>query len=1277
MTISDLFHSDPTRQLEEVQKVNARASAENDVREFYETDSAKQVLTALGDVIDTHPGEAPRFLYIDATFGSGKTHLLKLVGLLADDESEIAYLGDRLADQWPGFDELQTSITEAHVDRLKPVFLNLLDRDASKEPPLPFLIFEAIGRELGYPTDPNWLLEWAWRVDMEYDGIWEALQAAEHDGTTFDDVLAERALLRSWLYGAMPVLDETTGTIFDSRDGVKESIERAEAHVEPEAFSPDDLVTRVEAATASLNGGVKRNELLLGLDEVALFVGDSSHRYREFEATMNALHSGPNPVVVTTGQYSLPGTRKSLIGEPPADHWVHQQIKLEGADTEIIVRKRWLQKATPDGVNTVESLLESLPELDLHTYSSVTSTDPDPIESYPFREYDLTLLRAVMQELITQGRTTDRDYIQGRALLVLVRSLFTKFGWASENAGSLVAWDVLFDLLVEETTYLPLWVQEMIDNTLIPTFDGDPDAWEVRLAKTVYLLNQTPAVPSTPENLGRLMLSDTSASLPNVIERTAAGLETLVDKQKILTETNDHGDEVYTLVSEEQESVLSRAQNKAAQISPHQLSAWVKTRLQEADSFFRSDTTRHNVDVGTERLVPLRYEYSVLEPVDRAPSPVYDALQVRVLADSGDAVRDQVDTWQKVNADREGGEHVLITIDTPETMLERVRNVIGMGQVLDEETESHEELEREHRTDKRRLEGAVTDILDDASVYTVHDHRGARQSVLEEIIEEQVATVFGSSRKTLSRPLVEVDDATAMAAFFRGSGDWPLNEADAATLGVDTTSGELVEGGWCYEFIERYKSQKAVDAERLLQQTDTANGAYRGTPRESIAALLITLATSPTSVTLKQDTEYVSDPSAIGRQVRTKGGLTDLQIRFDSNPPDPKLVHKLVETALGSEPTGDGLDEWVDELGCWADDNSATIKRVLKQADREFDVSLDTFAATIEPALSGESISTSDLGSDDTLEAVITEASTFADARDLLITTDDTASLWQQFTAELGMMKALYPSAAVTAQIQATAESDTIPTVSTVESRVKDASRHRIEVVREQYERITGATPSADGPEAICMSLTEWLRTHEDAVSSILEMALSQFDDTVLDELVTIFESAWTGNDVSESAVVDTTVQSQAKTYQRLRKLFDDREGDPLWLQLEAAGRTLQADHSDSPTTAAVQDTLDATEPPTVRLVRQLIKRARDPRPPELDVDLEVELQQIADTLQNTLPNATITDDVVAALTASEPVAEDDARALLDEAQIRLERYESVMNTLDSLEEEAIVVIDE
>ena len=1275
MTIGNLLHSDPTRQLEEVQKVNARERAETDVREFHETDSAERVLTEVGEVIQTHPGEAARFLYIHATFGSGTTHLLKLVGLLADDESDFAYLGDRLAEKWPGFDELQGSITASHADRLKPVFLNLLDRDASKEPPLPFLIFEAIGRELGYPTDPNWLLEWAWTLDMEYDGVWEALQEYEHNGQTFDDVLAERASLRSWLYDALPAMPETAGTDLDSRSEVKASIETAEDDVEPEAFDSEELVSRVETVTGSLNDGGKRTELLLGLDEVALFVGDSSHRYREFEETMEALQRGPNPVVVTTGQYSLPDTRESLIGERSDDHWTNQQVKLEGADTEIIVRKRWLQKSD-DGEERVESMVSSMPDLTLQTHSSVTSADPDRIESYPFREYDLSLLRAVMQELITQGRSTDRDYIQGRALLVLVRSLFTKFGWASKEEGALVTWDVLFDLLVEETTYLPLWVQEMIDNTLVPTFDGDQDAWEVRLAKGLYLLNQTPAVPSTPENLGRLVVDDVTTSVDEVVERTESGLETLVDKQKALTETNDQGDEVYTLVSEEQESILSRAQDKAAKISPHQLSAWLETRLRENDAFFQSDGSLQKADIGDERSVPLRYEYSILEPVDRAPSPKYDALRVRVLADDHDTVSEQVETWQEVNDGRDGGEHILITIDVPETMLERIRNVIGMGQVLDEEAESHSDLESEHSADKRRLESSVTEILEEASVYTVHEHRGARSSVLADVVEDQVDTVFGSSRKTLVRPLVEVDDAKAMASFFRGNGEWPLSAADAAMLGVDTDNAEIDDTGWCREFIDTYESQKSVDVETLLQQTQTANGDYRGTPQESIAALLITLATSNEDVVLKQDTEYLKDPTTIGRQVRTKGGLTSLTVRFEKII-DSRKVRTLVDTVVDRESTGDGIDEWLSELADWVNENSATVKLTLKGASKEFDVTLEAFEATIEPALGGEELSTSDLGTEGDLETVLEEAETFAEARELFGADEDGSTLWERFSDELETMTSLYPSASVTSSMRATAESNTVPSVATVESRLRDAKGHRVDETSEQYRRITGDMISESDPDTICDDLSAWLRSNEDDVREIIDAATDEFDDVVLGELEGLFEVVWEGGDLPESDLVESTVVQQTETYEQVRELFDDTEGTSLWSELREAGRELGEAHPESPTTEAVETALTSSRPPTKRRVGQLIERANDPKPPGADDDAWAKLQTVAEELRQELPNADVTDEVTKVVDADDRPTEERVNELLSESETVLERIRNVNDRLDSLDDGSIVLLED
>jgi len=72
MSIRNLFRSDPTRQLEEVQKVNARERAETDVVEFYETKSAERVLTELGEVTETHPGRPLASSISTRRSGSGR-----------------------------------------------------------------------------------------------------------------------------------------------------------------------------------------------------------------------------------------------------------------------------------------------------------------------------------------------------------------------------------------------------------------------------------------------------------------------------------------------------------------------------------------------------------------------------------------------------------------------------------------------------------------------------------------------------------------------------------------------------------------------------------------------------------------------------------------------------------------------------------------------------------------------------------------------------------------------------------------------------------------------------------------------------------------------------------------------------------------------------------------------------------------------------------------------------------------------------------------------------
>ena len=1270
--IHDIFQQSPTRELEEVQKVNARERAVNDVREFYETDSARNVLTTLGNLVDKYPHEEPRFLYISATFGSGKTHLLKLAGFAADTESEYADLGEELANRWPGFQSFRQSIADSHVDRLKPVFLNLLNRDASQEPPLPYLIYEAIGRELGYPTDPNWLLEWAWQLDMNHGDCWTQLQEIEHDGKTFDKVYEERASLRSWLYEAVPTLEESP---FSSPEDVKRSIDEAVTEVDPDEFDPEELVDRIEAAQAYLSTSDTETELLIGLDEVALFIGDGRHRYREFQDTMEALTKlgvGPNPPIIGTGQYPIESIHGEFEDTDVTDQpWFGAQEPLEGADTEIIVRKRWLQKDA-DGQRAVESALAEVPDLTLDSYVDIADADPDSIESYPFREYDLGLLRNVIQQLMPRGRVTEEEYVQGRALLILVRSLFTRFEWGEKSVGDLVTWDELYDLLVAETTYVPLWVQEMVDNKLIPSAAGDEDALTVRVAKALYLLNQVRSdVPSTPENLARLMIGSTDASVASTLDDVETALADLVEDRKVLTETNDRGDEEYLLVSEEQEDILTRAKTRAQQISSHRLSAKLETYLQDGSDHLLSEGSRHEVDFEGERRVPLRFEYSVLDPIERAPTPEFDAIRVRLVADRPDTVAEQVDAWQSTNNGREGGEHVLVAADVAESLVERLRDVMGMQEVLSEETETYPDLEADHRDEQRALESAVREQLDDAEIYVLTgSSRGRYEDVFEQVVTGQVQSVFGGTRHVLTGGITEVDDAKKMAQFFRGVGDWPLSSEDAITLGVDTERAELADG-WCQQFLDEYETQQSVRGENLLSETVQRGGKYRGTPRESISALLITLAAA-NEIAIRRNDEYVTEPAAIGRAVRNKTNLVDVQIRFESVG-DPEQIRRITESIIDGPISGSDPDAWLSELQAWVDENSVLVKRVFRGVSREFGdrAPLDKLEDALEPALGGESLEADDFGTDE----IETQAARFDRATELFRTESGEESLWERFTDTTTEMQRLHPGADITAEMQRIVDSDEIPDADQLRATLDDADAHRRRVVREQYERITGETPADDSPASIVSSLSTWLFAHDGSSKETADSVAVEFEGVTIDDLYDLFETAWDGDTFSEAELVDPAVVQQTERYASARRLLEGEGQDgSLWSQLRDAAKRLEDEYPTHPITDDVMETLARSQPPSVNEVQRLLEEAEDP------FEVDERLEELAGELQAEYPDHEITLAVVDAVERDTPPSDERTGELIEEAERLLEGVDEqlrrILETVDDLEDDSVVLIE-
>ena len=1175
-TLESLFARSPTRELEEVQKVNEVGQAKRDIDEFYETDSARKVLTELGEVVNS-TGSQPRFRYVHATFGSGKTHLLKLIGIATGEIEGLETVAPKLSSQFSGFKEFRDRLNSSHIDHLVPLFMNLLDRDKVRDSTLSLLIYEELGNQLNYPTDPLWLLEWAWTLEIEH-GLWEPVRSVEHDGMSIEEAAQDKAALRPWLYEALPEMDETDGTPYATKDGVRESIEQATGRISTEAFTPDELVERLDRTKRYLQESGETYEFLIGLDEVAIYVGDQQHRYREFLETVDTLIADINPPILGTGQWSLRDMQQDFMGEVDPEAWYTNEIPLRGADTEIIVRKRWLRKSD-SGANTVHDLLERAPDFELELADASEYTDVgEPVEAYPFREHDLWLLREVMQSLKKEDLEVDREYVQGRALLILVRSLFTSFDWSQKEPGAVVTWDEIYDLIERETTDIPGWAKDQIQKV-----ENTTDEMGVSVAKVLYLLGQVDAVPTTKENITRLLVSSVDTDIDQLESDVEEALKALMEDNFVRTDESVQP-QTYRILSKEIVEFWDQIHREAAGLPQHQVRYNIEDLLREADRgrLTADDSLRtRNIDGISD--APYTFRYTVLDQVDSSPEPRFDGVVARVLAADPDTIEESRTRWQEANAGDQGVEDVLIVIELSEGLRESIRHLIALDKLL--EPGASAELRIEQQQEEETVEDEIEELLYGAKLYTP-DHnttRGTYLSNIDSVLADAVREKF-ENRKTLDTRLQEVDDARTLFEFFNGNGTWPFSSDDAEMLGVKTVPREISDG-WAEEFLNDYAGEELVSGETVLEEIAGRRGKYLGTPREALAALLITLAAA-NKIEIRRDGVRIEDPGEIGRVMRRLSDIRDIDIGFDPVDIEGSSNLKAVYQSLrGFAPQGNDPTAWLSNLASWAEKNSSGIRNICARVDLEFDeeITLDALRDALEPGMAGGELDDAVL----TESPVPTQAEWFHKAEPLF---EGEEPLWDEFNSTLETMRSLYPDAAITYKMEDAVDGSRIPSKESLTKLQTEAQDFRTSQISELYHLLTGTTPEGDSISELCSAVEQALLDQDIIVE--IDTVTETISGVNFESLRELDEIAASVDDISESDIASGSAVSEASQLEEARGLLEEQPNGPLYNQLESRYEELNSEHSEAFITKQVKRALSGPDLVTPSRAEALVKQA-------------------------------------------------------------------------------------
>ena len=483
-------------------------------------------------------------VWITGFFGSGKSHFLKILGYILENE-EVAgvraseYFKDKIKDQFVLADIRQS----AKANNL--VVLFNIDSKAksdskSKTQAIMDIMIRAFNEAVGYCGASPWVADLERTLDEE--------GKLEEFAETFEQVSG-----RNWA--------QTRAKALLNRDSmIKALVAVREMSEESAKIFIEDQIRNFTNATEDFGKIVntyceKHNSRVVFLmDEVGQFIGDSAQLMLNLQTCVEDLGKfahGKAWVVITSQQElkaMIDSTRDKQHDFSKIQGRFNTRLLLSGADADEVIKRRILDKK-----ENAETPLRALYDANASRLSQVILFPAKPTWSgykdadefkdvYPFVSYQFELLQKVFESIREHGMSEGKHISQNE------RSLLDAFQTSAKNvmeeeSGLLVPFDSFYAT-----------AEEFIDYDIKTVFTnpaGNPGwvAFDTRALRFLFMIRYVKDMPATIDRLATLMVNNINA------DKGALKASILVSLQRLEAETliQKNGDEYDFLTNEEQD----------------------------------------------------------------------------------------------------------------------------------------------------------------------------------------------------------------------------------------------------------------------------------------------------------------------------------------------------------------------------------------------------------------------------------------------------------------------------------------------------------------------------------------------------------------------------------------------------------------------------------------------------------------------------------------------------------------------------------------------------
>ena len=544
--IKDMFYKRIERDIKGVIKVGQsdEENVKQELEEYVVTEQLRDHIDVFFEAykkgITSHTDKMG--VWISGFFGSGKSHLLKILSYLLDNKEiegkkAISYFDDKKLD----------SFTLANMKKAGDITSDVIlfnidsksedDNKASKEAIVN--VFNKVFNEMqGFSPSMPWLaeLERTLSKNQQYDAFKTAFEEAS--GRTWEDGRED------FYYEEDAIIEALASSSKMSEEAARNWYNKAEENY---TISIESFAKKVQEYIESKG---KNHHVVFLVDEIGQYIGDNTKLMLNLQTVVEDLgtYCGGKCWVIVTSQEGLDEFTKVKGNDfSKIQGRFNTRLSLSSANVDEVIKERILRKK-PEAeehlkilYNQKESIIKNLLTFTDTAEMKLFEDEKDFADVYPFVPYQFNLLQKTFNGIREHGASGKHLSKGERSLLGAFQEVGKEY--MNKESGVLVPFSAFYNTI---KTFLDSSISSVI---IQASKNNNLNEFDVEVLKLLFLIKYVKEIKGNLENLTTLLVSNIDGEKLELKKNVQKSLDKLIKE----TLVQKNGDEYIFLTNDEQD----------------------------------------------------------------------------------------------------------------------------------------------------------------------------------------------------------------------------------------------------------------------------------------------------------------------------------------------------------------------------------------------------------------------------------------------------------------------------------------------------------------------------------------------------------------------------------------------------------------------------------------------------------------------------------------------------------------------------------------------------